>query len=119
MVRRLIVAMCAFLPWAVTGCRGPSGPVAVPHALQSIAALRPDLRTCYNGGVQSGPAGGGSVRFDLRVDAEGYVVSATPSDGSLPAFVVHCLTVVFEGARFEPPGAEATLHIPVKFVPRE
>ena len=112
--------LAALMLVSLSSCAAGSSPVVVPHAERVIGALRADFRACYLGEARLGLTTTGSVRFNLRVDSEGHVVSATARDAvSLSESAVHCLTVVLEGARFGAPGAEATLHVPIYFHPLE
>jgi hypothetical protein len=84
---------------------------------QGIARLRPAFRRCYEGGLSEDPWMVGSATVVARVGPGGKLVWASIDDNrGLSAGVAQCMLDVVRHASF-PGGPEATVHVPVRFIP--
>ena len=85
-------------------------PVPVPHADAVLGAMRSRFHGCF---ADRGP--GGSVEFELRVNAKGAVTGAEPRSGAtFPPTVIDCLAGVLRAGHFPAPGADSTLSVPIQ-----
>ena len=83
-----------------------------------MAGLRPQVRACYNQGLQSDPEMSGTVLVSIKITPKGEVFSAEAAENTgLPPRVVQCILGKVRGAVFDPPGANGSvLRFPVTLV---
>ena len=85
----------------------------IPHADGTIAALKPEYRTCYNKGLAENPQMSGKVVLSVVVQPNGEVQGVTKADGAgLSPKVEQCIIDHTRRASFEQ-GSGGTLRVPV------
>jgi len=95
------------------------GSFPIADADQVVASLRPQLKACYQAGLNQDPTLSGSVVILALIAPDGTVDSASlPAPSTLSAPVDTCLIRVVRGAHFSAPGGTGSkLRIPITFQP--
>jgi hypothetical protein len=87
---------------------------SVPNLDPTIAQLRKKYRQCFLGGLANNPLAAGTLTLTVHVGSSGEVAAAEAKNSGVPAPILTCLLQVTQTARFDAPGADTTLTIPLK-----
>jgi|HubBroStandDraft_1064217.scaffolds.fasta_scaffold497508_2 hypothetical protein len=106
----------------VTGGTVLIGEIAAPKKFNpspTIAALVPDLLTCYGRARGSVPALRGKLNLRVVVSEVGATqsVAAEPGGGANAPTLVSCIEDALKGATFPKPGGTAIIIVPLVFRP--
>ncbi len=98
------------------------GEIAAPKKFSpgpTLAALVPDLLTCYNRARAAIPALRGKLNLRVIVSEVGATqgVAAEPGGGANDPTLVSCIGDALKGAAFPKPGGTAILIVPLVFRP--
>ena len=93
-------------------------PSALAHGVaESVEALRPKFRDCYNRALVAQPALSGAVMFDVTVNDKGLASSVQARQITLPLDLVTCIErVLRRGPYAVPESPPQRIAIPIRFV---
>jgi len=84
-----------------------------------VAAMRVDLRRCWNRALKTDPNLRATIRLTIDVAPDGSVTKVTPhATPPVPTDLEQCLVQAASKVAFDPPGGNgATFELPINLVP--
>ena len=97
----------------------PSDAGAARSPEMVVAAMRVDLRRCWNRALKTDPNLRATLRLTIDVAPDGSVTKVTPhATPPIPSDLEQCLVLAASKVAFDPPGGNgATFELPINLVP--